>query len=89
VKRALKNGLKPPKQRRCHNALPEDSETDILAWIRHHAEKSRPSTRTGIILYCFGKLGKAVTRGWVDPLLIRYKDDLAETVSQPQEDARL
>jgi hypothetical protein len=88
-KRALKNRLIPPKQRGRHTALPEDSEADILAWFQHQAEKSQPSTRTYILHYCSGKFGEAVTRGWMDSFLIRHKDNLAETISKPQGDARL
>jgi hypothetical protein len=88
VKRVLKSGLKPLKQRDRHNALLDDSEADILAWIQHQAEKSQPSTRTDILHYCSGKFGKAVTRGWVDSFLIRHKGDLVEIINKPQ-DARL
>jgi hypothetical protein len=62
MKRTLKNGLKPPKQCDRHNALPEDSQPDILAWIQHQAEKSQPSTRTNILHYCSSNFGKGVTR---------------------------
>jgi hypothetical protein len=89
VKRTLKKGLVPPKQRGRHRAGPDDSEVDILAWIQDQAEKSQPSTKTDILHYCSGKFGKAVTRCWVDSFLIPYKGDLTETISKPQEDARL
>jgi hypothetical protein len=41
VKRALKNGLMPPKQHGRYNALPEGSEADILAWIQYQAQRTR------------------------------------------------
>jgi hypothetical protein len=42
VKKALRNGLEPPKRPGRHIVLPDDSEAeaDILAWIHHQAEKS-------------------------------------------------
>jgi hypothetical protein len=89
MKRALKNGLNPPTQRSRRNALPEDSEASILAWIQYQVEKSQPYTRTDIFHYYSGKFVKAVTCGWVDSFLIRHKDDLADTISKPQEEARL
>jgi hypothetical protein len=89
VKRTLKNGLKPLKERGRRNALQEDSEADILAWIQHQTEKTQPSTRTDTLHYCSGKLGKVVTRQWVNSFLIGQKADLAETISKPQEDERM
>jgi hypothetical protein len=66
VKRALKNGLKPPKQPSRHNTWPEGSEADILTWIQHQAEKSQPSPRPEILHYCSGKFGKpSFADGWI------------------------
>jgi hypothetical protein len=45
--------------------------------------------RIGILHCCITKFGKVMTRGQVDSFLIRHKDELAETISKPQEDARL
>jgi hypothetical protein len=95
VKKALRNGLEPPKPRGRHNALLDDlgAEADILAWIQHQAEKSQPSTihenRTNILHYRHSKSGKITTLHWMDSFLIRHKDELSETISKPQEDARL
>jgi hypothetical protein len=66
-----------------------DAEADIRAWIQHQAEKSQPSTITDILHYCEGKRGKAITCGWVDSFLFLHQDYLVQTVSKPQEDARL
>jgi hypothetical protein len=87
--------LEPPKRHGRNNTLPDDSEAevDILAWIKHQIEKSQPSTiyenRTDILYYGTSKFGKVITLGWVDSLLMRHKDELVETISKPQEDARL
>jgi hypothetical protein len=62
VKKTLRNALKPPKPRGRHNAVPDNSEANILAWIQHQAENSQPATRTDIRHYSTGKLGKPITR---------------------------
>jgi hypothetical protein len=92
-------GLEPPKLYGRHNAIPDDSDaeaeadaeakTDILEWIQHQAEKFQPSTRIYILHYCAYKFGKIIIRGWVDSFLVRHKDELAETISKPQEEVRL
>jgi hypothetical protein len=49
MRRAIRNGLEPPKLHGRYNVLPDDAEAkaeaeaDILAWIQHQAEKSQPS----------------------------------------------
>jgi hypothetical protein len=58
VKGNLKNGLEPPNLRGRHNALADNAEADILAWI-----EVEPSTRTDIPHYCANKFGKSITRG--------------------------
>jgi hypothetical protein len=65
VKKALRNGLEPPKPRGRHSALPDDSEAeaDILAWVQHQAEKSQPATRIDILHYCASKFVHAFSRG--------------------------
>lgn len=89
VRRALKNELEPPKLRGRHDAISDDSENKILAWLRQQAEKSQPATRTDILHYCVTNFGRSITRGWVDSFLGRHLDDLKEATSHPQENPRL
>jgi hypothetical protein len=62
---------------------------NIKPKIPNHPPSTISANRTDILHDCASKFGKVITRGWVDSFLIRHKDELAETISEPQEDARL
>jgi hypothetical protein len=89
VKAALENDLNDPKVRGRHFAFDDESEIQILEWIRSQAEKCAPVTRTDIRHHCNVKYSRSISRRWVDSFILRHKADLFETKSTPQEDARL
>jgi hypothetical protein len=66
VKRSLQKGQRRPKLRSNQNALPDNSEADVLAGIQDQAENSQPPTRTDIHRYCDSKFGDAATCDCVD-----------------------
>jgi hypothetical protein len=89
VKPALAEGLESPKVRGRHFAIDEDSEAGILEWIEAQAEKSDAVTRTDPYRYYRAKYSVRISRGWLDALILRQQENLAETKSTPQEDMRL
>jgi hypothetical protein len=88
VKAALANGLEPPKVRGRQLAIGQGSEAEILEWIEVQAEKCNPATRTDFCQHCQAKYSVARNRGWVDSFILPHRDELAETKSTPQEEAR-
>jgi hypothetical protein len=89
VKAALANGLNESKVSDCHFAFDDDSEIEILEWIQSQAEKYESVTRTDIRHYCEAKYSRSISRGWIDSLILRNREDLLETKSTPQAKARL
>jgi hypothetical protein len=93
VKKGQRNGLEPAKPRGRHHTLQNDSEADIVAWIRHQAARSQPYTiyenRTDVLHCRADKFGEAITREWVDSFLLRHQDDSVEKVSKLHDNARL
>jgi hypothetical protein len=89
VKAALDNRAKAPKVRRCHMAVDENPEAEILEWIDARAEKCNPVTRTDLQHYCEVKYPILISRGWADSFILRHRDDLTETKSTLQEETRL
>jgi hypothetical protein len=84
VRRVLTNELEP-KQRGRHNALPDDPEAKIMAWIIHQAGKSQSVTRTDILHGCAKNFGQSITRGSVDSFIGRHMTGSMETTSSPEE----
>jgi hypothetical protein len=89
VKAALTNRLEELKVRGRHPAFDEDSEGEILAWIKTQTEKYRPVKRTNICHYCEVKYSHPVSRGWVNSFVLQHAEDLIETKSLAQEETRL
>jgi hypothetical protein len=85
----LINVLNKPKVHGRYFAFDEDSEIEILEWIQSQAEKYEPVTRAGLRHHCETKHSHFVSRRWVDYFILRHREDLLETKSTPQEDARL
>jgi hypothetical protein len=84
AKAALANGFEEPKSRGRHSAFgirhsafDDDSEGEILTWIKAQAEKYRSVTRIDIGHYYQTKYSRPVTRGWVDSFILRHGDGLA------------
>jgi hypothetical protein len=69
VKAALENGLNDPKLRGRHFAFDEESEIQILEWIRSQAEKCAPVTRTDLQYHYKVKCFRSISRGWVDSFI--------------------
>jgi hypothetical protein len=93
VKKALRNGL---SHRNCvvviMSSRTSQRQKQISSpgfSIKPKSPSHPPSTRKGILHYCASKSDKVITRGWVDSFVIWHKDELAETISKPQEDAGL
>jgi hypothetical protein len=72
-----------------HPATDEGLEAEILEWIEAQAEKYNPATRTDLHQRYQAKYSVAISRGWVDSFILRHRDELGETKSTPQKDARL
>ena len=89
VQSALANGWAEPKSRGRHPAVDEESDANILSWVKQKAEKGAAVTRTDIRHYCRDVCKVEVSRGWVDSFLFRHNDELTEKKSSPQEEARL
>jgi hypothetical protein len=70
VRRALANKLEPPKRPGRDNALLDDAEVQIIAWIIRQAEKSQPVVVTGILLFSVESFGQWITREWVHSSLV-------------------
>jgi hypothetical protein len=89
VNAALKNGLDDPQSRGRHSALDDASEIEILEWIQKQAEKFNPITRTDLLYYFQANYSCSISRGWVNSFILRYREDLREVKSTPQEHPRL
>jgi hypothetical protein len=89
VKAALANGLNEPKLRGRHFAFSDDSETEILEYLQSQPEKYEPITRTDLRHSCEAKYSRSISRGWIDSFILSHRDDLLETKSSLQENARL
>jgi hypothetical protein len=72
MKKALANGLEPPKIRGRHFAIDEGSEAGILEWIEAQAEKCDPLTEKDLCSYCQAKYSVSISRGWVDSFILRH-----------------
>jgi hypothetical protein len=63
VKAGLDNDLNDPKVRGRHFAFHNESEVQILEWIRSQAEKCAPVTRTDLQHHCKVKYCGSISRG--------------------------
>jgi hypothetical protein len=80
VKRALKKRSKSPTIGGGHNAIPDDAEAEILAWIRYQAEHSQLSTKTNVCHHSAGAFRKqSLVGGLMDSFLVQHKAYLGET----------
>jgi hypothetical protein len=62
VKTILANELEEPKLRDHHLAIDEDSEGEILEWIKAQAEKYKPIICTDLRHYCEEKYSHLISR---------------------------
>jgi hypothetical protein len=89
VKAALEKALNEPKARGRDFAFDDQSEIQILEWIRSQADKCAPATRTDLRRHCKVKYSHSISRGWVYSFILRQKANLSETKSTSQDDVRL
>jgi hypothetical protein len=89
VKASLTNGLDDSQGRGRHSVLDDVSEIEILEWIQRQIEKFNPIRRTDLLHDCQSKYSYSISRGWVNSFISRYREDLREMKSTPQEHPRL
>jgi hypothetical protein len=89
VRHALEKGETILKRRGEHPALEVDTEQHLINWITKNAQHQTAVNRTERYHYCGESFGAAVTPGWLDSFLFRYKLELSETISRIQENPRL
>jgi hypothetical protein len=89
VHSALANGLSPPKSRGRHLAVDPELDANIFAWIKEQAEKNAAVTCIGNKNYCHEVCRLQVSRGSMDPFILRHSAELTEKKSSPQQEPRL
>jgi hypothetical protein len=85
----LENGLEEPTIRDHHLAVDEDSEREILEWIKVQIEKCKSIICTDLRHYYKAKYFHSVNRRWVDSFILHHRDNLIEIKSALQEDPTL
>jgi hypothetical protein len=89
VKRAQIRGYEEPPARGRHRELKGELERELVEWITNKASDNKAVNRMELLHDCVDRLGKHITRGWVDSFLTRHSAELFETKSVPQENPRL
>jgi hypothetical protein len=65
-------------------AFDNDSESEILEWMKVQIEKYKTITRKNLRHYYEAKYFRLISRGWVNSFILRHRGDLTKTKSTPQ-----
>jgi hypothetical protein len=77
-----------PRRWRDHQ-LDADSEQELIDWIANKATNNTAVNKTQLLHECNERLGKKITRGWVDSLVTCHAEELLQAKTAPQQNARL